>query len=375
MTPTSPRETSPPETGDPGGLGGTTIVTLERPAPDPDRPGFVSAQILPGRGMMTWQVRAHLPGRGLVDLLVTPPWEEAQRLFSAAGEAFPGNPSYLLGGAILLPYANRIRGTLSADGRTIETRILGRKVRLPANAGGPGGERCAMHGLLLATQVSDIRRETTGAEDRLLGFYPAGDFGWGWPSSTEVTFDNVLRGDAFTLTLTARNSGRERLPMGIGWHPYFALPSGLRRQARLHLPARRRAVVDDQVLPTGEIVPVHGTPYDFSPPGGRAFGGLSLDDCFLDLQRTPEGEAIAELVDPAASFGLRIVAASPSIRAFQVYSPPEASFAAVEPQLNLADPFGAVWGPDVDTGMAILEPGEAVVWSARLELFTPRPAP
>jgi len=139
----------------------------------------------------------------------------------------------------------------------------------------------------------------------------------------------------------------------------------------LHLPARRRTVVDDQVLPTGEIVPVRGTPYDFSPPGGRALGGLSLDDCFLDLERTPEGEAIAELVDPAASFGLRIVAASTSIRAFQVYSPREASFAAVEPQLNLADPFGEVWGPDVDTGMAILEPGEAVVYSARLELFTP----
>jgi aldose 1-epimerase len=45
----------------------------------------------------------------------------------------------------------------------------------------------------------------------------------------------------------------------------------------------------------------------------------------------------------------------------------------VEPQFNLADPFGAEWGPDVDTGMAILEPGESVVYSARLELFIPQP--
>jgi galactose mutarotase-like enzyme len=141
----------------------------------------------------------------------------------------------------------------------------------------------------------------------------------------------------------------------------------------MRVPARRRVLVDnyDEVLPTGEVVPVAGTPYDFSAPEGKALGDLYLDDCFVDLERSAAGLAMAEIVDEAAAFGLRIVAASPHIRAIQVYGPPEKGFLVLEPQFNWADPFGREWGPGVDTGMAILAPGESVVYSARLSLFTP----
>jgi hypothetical protein len=127
----------------------------------------------------------------------------------------------------------------------------------------------------------------------------------------------------------------------------------------------------DEVLPTGEVEPVAGTPYDFSMPGGRALGDLYLDDCFVDLERTAEGQVKAEVVDPAAAYGLRVVAASPLIRAIQVFAPPDRQVVVLEPQLNRADPFGAQWGPDADTGMAILAPGESAVYSVRLELFVP----
>ena len=337
-------------------------------------PAFTAAQILPGRGMMTLQVRARLPGLGEVDLLTSPPLEKAGEFFRADQGDFPGNASYLIGGAILLPYANRIRGRLSADGRTVTARILGREVTLPANAGGrrAGAERYSMHGLILDSEVGAIERVTTAEADILRGTLQAGDFGHGWPSKTEIRFENVLRGDSFTLRVTARNVGGEVLPMGIGWHPYFNLPSGRREQARLHLPARSRTLVNDydEVLPTGEVVPVAGTTYDFSAPGGRTVGALYLDDCFVDLETTG-GEVMAEVIDPAASHGLRVVASSPPVRAIQVYAPPEKAFIVVEPQFNRADPFGAEWGEGAETGMAMLEPGESVVYSARLELFTP----
>ena len=364
------REQSPFE------IGGAPIVNLERPRPfDLSQPAFLSATILPGRGMMTLQIRAHLPSRGDIDLLAAPPLEQAGQILDDPGEEWKGNASYGFGGAILLPFANRIRGDRSADGRTIDTTILGRTVTLPANAGGkkPGAEHYAMHGLILASRIEEVRRETTAEEDRLSGVLRAGDFGHQWLSATEVTFENVLRSDSFTLTVTARNVGSERLPMGIGWHPYFALPSGRRQQARMHVPARQRVVVDnyDEVLPTGEVVPVAGTPYDFSAPGGKPVGELYLDDCFVDLVRSAEGPAVAEIVDEAAGFGLRVEAASPHIQAIQVYGPPEKGFLVLEPQFNWADPFGPEWEPGVDTGMAILAPGESVVYSARLTLFTP----
>lgn len=307
--------------------------------------------------MMTLQITAHLPGRGATDLLYAPSLENVREVF-AAPEDFPGNTSFLLGGAILLPYANRIPGMLAPDRRTIETAVPGGTVHLPANGGHwkPGGELYAIHGLMLASRMDDVQRTTTDEGDHVTAFLRAGDFGGRWLSQTDVRCENVLRSDSFTLTVTATNAGTATLPMGIGWHPYFMLPSGRREQVRLHLPAHRRVLVNEDGLPTGEIVPVAGTPYDFSAPGGRPLGALPLDDCFVDLDRSANGEIVVELVDPAASYGLRIVAMSPAIKAVQIYGPPDAPFLAVEPQLNWADPFGAQWGANTDTGMALLEP-------------------
>ena len=357
---------------DTASTGGASVIALQ--VSSVTEPAFTAAQILPGRGMMTLQVRARLPGLGEVDLLTAPLLERAGEFFGADQGGFPGNASYLIGGAILLPYANRIRGRLSADGRTVTTRILGREVTLPANAGGrrQGAERYSMHGLILDSEAGAIERETTAEADILRGTLQAGDFGHGWPSKTEITFENILRAGSFTLRVTAKNVGDEVLPMGIGWHPYFNLPSGRRQQARLYLPARSRTLVNDydEVLPTGAVAPVAGTPYDFSMPGGRAAGDLYLDDCFVDLE-TAGGEVVAEVIDPAASYGLRVVAASPPVRAIQVYAPPDRAFIVVEPQFNRADPFGPQWGEGAETGMALLEPGESVAYSARLELFTP----
>lgn len=357
-------------------VGGLPAVTLERPAPvDPGQPAFARAVVLPGRGLMTLQIEVRLPGHGRFDLLTAPPLPEAAALLRPEAEAFPGNHSYKIGGCLLLPYANRIRGRLANDGRTIETALPGGLVRLPANAGGrrPGAEQYAMHGLLLDARVADLERETTADSDVLRGVLDAGDFGGRWPSRTEVRWENVLRSDSFTFRVTATNTGGELLPMGIGWHPYFNLPSGRREQARLHVSARGRTPVNDydEVLPTGETVPVAGTPYDFSGPGGREVGDLYLDDCFVDLVRDGKGEAAAAIVDPAGGLGLRVVAASPGIKAFQVYGPPDKGFLVVEPQFNRADPFGGRWPAGTDTGMALLRPGETAVYEARLELFRP----
>ena len=66
------------------------------------------------------QAVADFPGTGETELLVDAPF----------------------GGALLIPFANRIRGRQQPDG-TLVTRILGRDVRLPANWRGKhaGAER------------------------------------------------------------------------------------------------------------------------------------------------------------------------------------------------------------------------------------------
>lgn len=362
-------------TGPADSTGAHQVVSLRRPrSGDVSRPQFLGAQILPHRGMTTFQIQAFLPGKGDIDLLESPSLEAARKIMDGGPEDYIGNKSFSLGGAILLPYANRIRGQLQSDGKSIETTILGKKVRLPANWSGkkPGAEKYAMHGLILASRMDEIKEESTPDQASVTGTLHAGDFSGHWLSKTDVTIQNTLASDSFRLTVTATNVGQERLPMGVGWHPYFRLPSEQREQARLHLPSRMRALVNDYdaVLPTGALAPAAGTPYDFSAPGGNPLGRLFLDDNFVDLQKTPQGHTLAEIRDPAARFGLRITALSPRVSAIQVYAPVEKRFIVLEPQFNWADPFGSVW-QGKNTGMVMLEPGQSVTYAVQLELFIP----
>lgn len=161
--------------------------------------------------------------------------------------------------------------------------------------------------------------------------------------------------------------------MAIGAHPYFAIPSGDRSQVTLHIPADERAIVNnyDDVFPTGQIVPVKGTPYDFTSPQGATLGALFMDESFTHLHRNAQGQAVVELVDPASKYGLRIIAVSPQIKAIQVYAPVDKNFVAVEPQFNLGDPYDTkIWGKR-DTGIVTLKPGQSVSWHIRVELFIP----
>jgi galactose mutarotase-like enzyme len=342
-------------------IGGLPLVTLVAQDAPPAGPAILQAEVLPGRGMMLLQARVRLASGRIVDALHAPQPAKAAEDLSGGPEDFNGNKSFSFGGALLAPYANRIRGRPLPDVREIGTDIAGRSVRLPRNWGGKaaGAEQYAMHGLILA---ADVPFEQP-APDRVTGRLEAGDFGGRWPGRLAFDFEWRLADGGLGLTITASNTGEEPAPLGLGWHPYFALPSGDRRQARIRLPAGARAEVNDydEVLPTGRLLSVGGTPYDFNGPDGAALHELYLDDCFTDLPRR-NGRISVEIIDPAADYALRIASRCPEVKAVQVYAPPDQAFVVVEPQFNLADPFGREWPPGVDTGMATLQPGQSLVY-------------
>jgi galactose mutarotase-like enzyme len=200
------------------------------------------------------------------------------------------------------------------------------------------------------------------------GRLEAGDFGGHWPGRLAFDIEWRLTAGALVLRVTAENVGDTETPVGIGWHPYFNLPSGDRGSARLRVPAGERVVVNnyDEVLPIGRLDPVAGTVFDFD--AAEPLGDRYLDDCFTALRRDA-GQAFAEVLDPGADLRLRIGSPSPAASAFQVYAPPDQSFVVVEPQFNLADPFGAEWPQGLDTGMAWLKPGEKTSYEARVQAF------
>jgi galactose mutarotase-like enzyme len=355
-------------------IGERQVVELKRrTSPNPSRPEFTSVTILPGRGMNLFQITANLPGKGEIPVLASPSLEEAAQVLNGGADDVHGVKSFSFGGAFLVPYPNRIRGKLSSDGKTITTQWHGKTLTLPAVWKGknPHGELHAIHGLILDRKTDSLHVQTTPDGQTVTGVIHAGDFGGYWLSKTDLNITIALTAKAVEVTITAENVGSEDEPISIGWHPYFAIPSGDRTQARLHIPAATLAEVNnyDDVFPTGKLIPVSGTNYDFSAPAGKPLGDIFLDDNFSDLSRT-SGAVVVDLTDPASAYGIHIEGLSPEIRTLQVYAPPDKAFAAIEDQFNFADPFSDVW-KGMDTGMVTLKPNQAVKWKVRLELFTP----
>jgi aldose 1-epimerase len=344
-------------------VGGADVVHLKRAATSHGKqPEFLSVTLLPGRGMNVFQITADIPGRGETPLLKSPSVEEAARQLTGTGKDRWGNLNHSFGGAFLIPFSSRITGELSADGELVTTKWQGATITLPANSG-----KFAVHGLLNEEKAQDLRTIQTAGGQTETAVIHAGDFGGHWPSATDLHFTVALTGDAVDIQIRATNAGKSPEPMAIGWHPYFSIPSGMRNQVRLHVPAERRALVNPvDARTTGEFEPVAGTAFDF-----RSAQGGTLDDSInvnlSQLDRT-HGSADAWLRDPKTGYAIRVRAMSPQIQTIHIYSPRNDTFVAIEDQFNYPDPWGAEW-KGMNTGMIKLEPGQSVTWRVRLELF------
>src|SRR5579885_3246734 len=110
-------------------VGGEKAIALERPKAG-NALQLLSAEILPGRGWNVYQIKAWLPGKGEISVLEAPPVTDGAGIMNGGPEDQSGNKSFSVGGAVLVPYANRITGPVSSDGKTITAHIAGHKETL-----------------------------------------------------------------------------------------------------------------------------------------------------------------------------------------------------------------------------------------------------
>src|SRR5882757_7709678 len=115
--------------------GGQDTVQLQRSQiAGGNGPEFLSATLLPGRGMNLLQITAYLPQKGEVNLLASPPLQEAATILSGSGADANGAKSLSLGAAIEMPWAGRISGVITPDGKNLSTIWHGNRFVLPTDA-------------------------------------------------------------------------------------------------------------------------------------------------------------------------------------------------------------------------------------------------
>jgi aldose 1-epimerase len=105
-----------------------------------------------------------------------------------------------------------------------------------------------------------------------------------WPLAHEYEITYTLSGGVLEVKTTVINRGSAPMPLVIGFHPYYRIPDVPRDEWFAHIPAGRRVVTDERLIPTGEFKAM-----DLRNP--VALKGLTLDDGFIDLERDTQGRA------------------------------------------------------------------------------------
>ena len=152
--------TQTPQTGPPPPPpGGQEAVVLQRaPVTGGTLPEFLSATLLPGRGMSVLQITAYLPDKGEVNLLAAPTLIEASRRFSVADASAQRAAGLEMGGVFEAPWAGWLGGVKTTDGANLMAMWHGRGLMVPGNNAGThesGGVSAVSDGGLLLTRRSD----------------------------------------------------------------------------------------------------------------------------------------------------------------------------------------------------------------------------
>jgi aldose 1-epimerase len=357
----------PPAEVMPEGPGGQDPVRLSRSATAIGRGAeLISATFLPGRGMNVFQVTALIPGHGEVSLLASPQIASAAGILNGQDDDANGSASTSLGGAILLPWAERLSGSSKSSAGTLSTNWNGKQLSFPAEN---EGSNMSVEGLLLNRGADSVKSDVLPDGQSVVAVFHAGDFSGNWLSTVEVTVEAQLTAHDLDMTVTAKNTGQQPAPFGVGWHPFFAIPSGNRAEATLSVPSQTVMEVNKQSgLPTGRMVSVANSAQDLSKVGGVKLGTAPINATYTSLLSGAGSGPVAELSDPSYNYRLSVIPLTPDITSMRVIAPADKGWVSIGPNTNLDDPFGPEWDNPENAGMITLAPGATLRWKVRLEI-------
>lgn len=235
--------------------------------------------------------------------------------FDEIGPYEAGHPFF---GALVGRYANRIGGAAFS--------IDGKKYELAPNDvyGAAGGQppRNHLHGGNIGYDKRVWSAEMFSAGDAagvvLTLHSPDGEEGY--PGNLDVTVRYSL-GENNELSMEYTASTDAPTPINLTNHAYWNIAgagSGTVNEQQLTLPCPRYLVVDGELIPTGEIAEVAGTPMDFRKEKaiGKDLAAVAggYDHCFIAPDLSSDEKVIATAVDPESGRAMEVRTTKPAVQ-------------------------------------------------------------
>lgn len=232
--------------------------------------------------------------------------------FDSLSSYLKGSPFF---GALIGRFGNRIaKGKFTLDGKayTLATNNMGNH----------------LHGGLAGfDKVLWTAAPIEGDEPALKLTYTAKDGEEGYPGNLAVTVTyKLLKDNALQIDYEATTD--KPTVVNLTNHTYFNLTGGAKRDVLDHvvtIEADRFVPVDKTLIPTGQLQPVAGTPFDFTKPtpiGTRINDstdvqikyGLGYDHCWVLTDSSRSLKSVATVLEPNSGRILSVKTTEPAIQ-------------------------------------------------------------
>lgn len=157
-----------------------------------------------------------------------------------------------------------------------------------------------------------------------------------FPFAHTLEMTHRLQEGVLEVRTRIQNMSVERMPVSIGFHPYFQLTDSPRDDWTVAIGARTHWRLAENKVPTGETEPIERL---FPDPGAVPLKSYRVDDLFGDLVRDGQGVAVMTVTGRAQRLDVTM---GPRYRAVVVYAPgSDRGFVCFEPMAGITNAMNA----------------------------------
>lgn len=247
---------------------------------------------------------------------------------------------------ILTPFPNRIQnGTYLFEHKIYQFPINNPEFQ------------AALHGFVYnkSFEVMNTECRKNSCSITLSYTYSGDQMAFPFPFNLELKYSLHVE-TGFQLDYHIQNTGKTKMPVGFGWHPYFTFGKKI-NEATLRLPKVEKIEVNKNMIPTGKKYIFNN--FDTS----KKIGDYQLDTCFRVVENSEieRIEVSLECENHQISYWQKT--GQRQFNYIQLYIPPDRLSIAIEPMTCNIDAFNN------KEGLVVLAPDEVTGSSCGVDYF------